>query len=253
MNIANTAKVEAGLGSHSIYSIEPMTYGGQTFLTPARLNTALTIAEKQARGLPTDVNYVYGSIPLTKISFEIDNGYVMKVIAGANQGGVVGDYYRFLGGTAQIVPHLENFSDGARWQQLSQPEIDALPTGNVPYYDSDVTVRFGNALQNKFFVVKHAELELPTLSVRNVGNMLLAQREKVLSWIADHVGNAEALARYEAQLLTIDAKLEDLGLTEDITVGGVTRRLVKQSLDQLFLDIPALTAAPVPCTSKLMV
>ncbi len=165
------------------------------------------------------MNYVFAAVPVNNIAFAIGRNYVVRVVAGANQGGVVGSHYRFLSGDQDIVPHAENYANAARWQLLSQAEVDALPTGNAPVYDSDVTIRFANALQNKFFIVKHADTALPTLTLRNVGNMLLAQRQQILEWIASHAGNAEAIARYDAQLLTIDAKLEELGLTENITVG----------------------------------
>ncbi len=244
VNIANTARVEGGVGGQAIYSIEPVSWGGNQLLDVNRINTPLTVSEKAQRSLPANGNYVYASLPLANIGFEFSRGYVMKVISGANQGGTVNAHYRFLGSNEQLVPQLENYSDASRWQQLNQSEVDALPTGNTPFYDSDVTIRFTNALQNKFYVVKHADLPGPTLSVRNLGNLLLAERARTLQWIQEHAGNAEAIARYEGKLLAIDAKLADIGLTEDFTVAGITHRLVLQNLDQLFLDIPGLTASP---------
>ncbi len=58
----------------------------------------------------------------------------------------------------------------------------------------------------------------PKVSYVNVGNILLEQREQILSWIISHAGDTEALARYQAQLDQLDRTLEELGLTEYFTV-----------------------------------
>ena len=71
-----------------------------------------------------------------------------------------------------------------------------------------------NALNGKFYVIKPVEIDAPTLTYKNIGNVLLEQRNKVLAWIASHSSNADAVARYQVQLDLIDQALADLGLTE---------------------------------------
>ncbi|UUZ48832.1 hypothetical protein LP420_40290 [Massilia sp. B-10] len=113
-------------------------------------------------------------------------------------------------------------------------------------YNSDATSTISNALNGKFYVIRAVEMESPTLVYKNLGNVLLDQREKVLSWIASHANNAEAVARYQVQLELINEALVELGLVEadaDLTTPGL-QPMVKRELDILFIQLPNVYAAP---------
>ncbi len=229
INIGNSVRVEAGAGSNLTYTIQPMTFSGATFLTPDRLNTSLTAAEKTSRQLPQNVNFVFAPLSVSDIRFTVQPGYVMHLVNGAFASGIANGYYKFLPSTTDIVPHLESYADTSRWKALTQSEIDGLTASDSPVYESDVTKSFAIGLTGKYFIVKPADTPLPTLSLRNIGNLLLNQRDQIISWMAEHAGDAEAIARYEAQLIAIDAQLEDLGLLDAIRVNG--KRIVKKNLD----------------------
>ncbi|MEQ1829221.1 MAG: hypothetical protein ABL921_24875, partial [Pirellula sp.] len=242
VNIDNSAKVEAGAGSNMTYTIRPMRFEGATELTVDRLNTPLTPAEKTSRQLPQDVDFVFAPLTVGNITFTVETGYVIHLVNGAYAGGEANAYYKFLPGTSQIVPHLENYTNTSRWQKLTQSEMDGLSASDSPVYASDISQSFLAGLTGKYYIVKPSSTPLPTLSLRNIGNQLLNHRENVIGWMASHSGNAEAIARYEAQLLAIDAELEDLGLLDSIRVNS--RRIVKKELDVLFIDLPRLNASP---------
>ncbi len=248
INIANTAKVEAGVGSTSIIQVRPVTFAGTPRLDPARLGTPLSVAEKQSLGIPVDMSYVYGTLSVDQIAFEIRSGHVMKLVS-PTQGGVVGHYYKFLPQTTQtaesIIPHLEDFSNPGRWQDLgilTPQQIADLEAQAKPVYDSNVTLTFGAALNNKFYVVKPAEFESPRLLYRNVGNLLLEQRQRILGWIESHAGDSEAIARYQVQLELLDGTLNELGLLTPTGVNGVVA--VKKELDTIFLNMPSIISSP---------
>ena len=242
IDIGLASKVEAGAGSNLTYTIHPMRYDATINLTPDRLNTSLTASEKTSRQLPQDVNFVFAPLNVGEIGFTVQAGYVMHLVNNAFSNGDADAYYRFLPSSEDIVPHLERYADSSRWQRLSQSEIDGLPASDSPVYESDVTRSFSAGLTGKYFIVKPADTPLPSLALRNIGNLLLNQRDDIVGWMADHAGNAEAIARYEAQLIAIDAQLEELGLLDSIRVDG--RKIVKKNLDVLFIDLPALSAAP---------
>jgi hypothetical protein len=63
----------------------------------------------------------------------------------------------------------------------------------------------------------------------------------IISWIASHGGNAEAVARYQVQLEVIDDTLRDLGLLD--ATGNPNVSAVKKELDVLFVNLPNITAA----------
>ena len=100
-------------------------------------------------------------------------------------------------------------------------------------------------LENKFYVIKPEGMDAPVLSYRNLGNLLLEQREQILSWIASHATNAEAVARYQIQLELLDETLNQLGLiTQVADQNGDLRPQVKRELDALFLEMPNVYATP---------
>ncbi len=113
-------------------------------------------------------------------------------------------------------------------------------------YRSDLCRSFRESLKDKFYVIKPTTLALPSLSLQNMGNLLAEQRDRVLGWIASHSSNAEAVARYQAELELLNATLTELGLLETVTdpATGQTVTLVRKELDALFLDLPDIYSAP---------
>jgi Ca2+-binding RTX toxin-like protein len=144
--------------------------------------------------------------------------------------------YEYLGASvANVDLSTENFGDIEKWGELA-PTI----------YKSDVAVSFKASLENKFYVVKPTRLETPTMSLENVGSLLLAQRERILGWIANHGTNAEAIARYEIQLAVVEETLTELGLMDTFVDPdtGETAQVANEGLDVLFIELPDIYAAP---------
>ncbi len=147
-----------------------------------------------------------------------------------------GEIYRYLGGNRSNVNlTLEDYTDVQKWGQIG-PDI----------YRSDVTIDSQEVLQNKFYAIKPTRMDTPTLSLQNVGDLLLAQRKKILDWIANHSSNAEAVARYEIELAVLEETLAELGLMDVIqdSQTGETARVANEGLDVLFVELPDIYAAP---------
>ena len=260
VTIAPTASVEAGLNSSAEVLIRPVTDGGVQVFDPSRFNTALTTAEKTALGIPADARYVYGELDLTQVSFNVTTGMVIQVVAGANGGGVVGAYYQFKPkATADVILEAEDFSNTNRWEMLTTTARAADPTTNTParptiadveasngFYASDVTKAFATSLAGQFYVVKPATLAAPTVTYRNLGRLLLDQRDKILSWIVSHDSDAEAVARYQVQLSLLDETLGDLGLLETVNDpnSSAAVQLVRKDLDILIINLPDIYSSP---------
>ncbi len=111
-------------------------------------------------------------------------------------------------------------------------------------YASDFTKSFEQSLAGKFYLIKNPNLPSPTLSYRNVGNLLVQQRNQIMSWMRAHANNVDAVARYEVQLQQINQTLNDLGLIEQTVINGQTQTIVREELDALFIDMPGVFAAP---------
>jgi hypothetical protein len=143
--------------------------------------------------------------------------------------------YVYTGDTGDIDLSAEDYEDIDRWIVVA-PAI----------YRSDTTQALKTELKDKFYVIKPVELEAPTLSYANVTNLLFAQRETILSWITSHDTNAEAIARYQAQLASLDETLAELGLFEEGVneETGESVKIVRKELDMLFLEMPDIYAAP---------
>jgi hypothetical protein len=233
--IASTAKVEAGIANQSVVRLLPRFIGGLEQLPAAKLGTVILADEKTALGLSQDIEYVYGRLNLDAIPFNLSTGTVVQVVAGANAGGTANHYYRWKAVSSFTVPVVlenENYSDTTRWEALgATAPVDPV---NVTAYRSDVTLGLRTALLDKFYVIKPKDMDAPSFVYKNLGNVLLEQRDKVLGWIASHGSNAEAVARYQVQLELIDDALSDLGLLS--TVNGA--RLVKRELDIIFVELP---------------
>gem|GEM_PF-5747045 len=179
VNIADTSRIVGGAGSNVTYKILPFKIGTQTFLTLDRLNTPLTLSEKIALQLPAEADFVYAPLASSSISMPIQRGYIFHLVADASGGGTTGGYYRYVGEPTSIVVESTNFSSSL-WQQLSQAEIDALPTSEFPVYESDITKNFALNIQTKFYIVKPADAPQPNLSLRNVGNLILKQYDDLI-------------------------------------------------------------------------
>ncbi|NNU43172.1 beta strand repeat-containing protein [Ramlibacter montanisoli] len=223
VNVATTAKIEAGINNQSVLQIKPVS------LLPSGINIGdpLDAATRTALGLDADIPYHYAALDLATIPFAINTGTVIKVVAGANAGGTVGNFYQFIPVSQfsqEVVLEQENFANTARWRPLG-PTLEqgdalandgtAMLLANVVVYDSNITSRIRTAVEGEFFVIKPVELDAPQLIYKNLGNVLLEQRDKVMGWIASHSSNPEAVARYQVQLELIDEALAELGLLED--------------------------------------
>ncbi|QOV24150.1 beta strand repeat-containing protein [Anabaenopsis elenkinii] len=248
VNISNDVLIEAGINNKSTVQIKPVTVGGVQQLNPARLDTKLnrqgiannqlTDAEKSDLGLDAETKYEYKALNLDSLSLSIYTGTLVRVIRGANSGGRVGHYYRYIPITDPapdaVMLEKENYGDTQRWEHLGTSPVLTDKT----VYDSDTTVKFKNSLQNKFYVVKPTELDDVTLTYASLGNLLIEQRNQVLDWMGSHGTDPEAIARYEVQLAAIDQAIADSGLIDPET------GFVKEQLDLLFVNLPNIYAAP---------
>jgi hypothetical protein len=236
VKVEETALVEAGLNNMTVVRILPVKVNGDVRddLLPnngrnildrlssssdvPRVGRRLSDAELAAIDppLPAGLKYEYAYLPVENIAFTVSPGTIVQVIQGANGGGIVGDYYeaRATGasGSRSVFLEKEDFSKTSRWKHLGSEVPEGLSFR--PIYPSDVTASFKAGLVGKFFLIKPVEMAAPAVSYVNVGNLLLEQREQVVTWISNHTGDIEALARYEVQLAAIDDSLAELGLTQ---------------------------------------
>ncbi|TWU31778.1 dockerin type I domain-containing protein [Novipirellula artificiosorum] len=144
--------------------------------------------------------------------------------------------FQFVGADGTTVDFgNETFEDPTQWIQL----VPAI-------YRSDMARAYVNVLKNKFYVVKPTKLDPPTMSLQDMGGLLVAQRARILDWITNHSSNAEAVARYQIQLELVDRTLMELGLMEIIVDPdtGEAIQIVNEGLDVLFVDLPDIYAAP---------
>jgi len=184
--------------------------------------------------------------------------------------GRIGDVYEYVGITPLVSPNFgtQDYSDTTLWGRAATPSLNFLPEAEdysntarwynlgaaltqeqqdeLTVYTSDVTQAFKTALNGKFYVIKPVELEMPTLSYVNVGNLLFEQRQMILDWLVSHSTDAEAVARYQVRLQLLDDTLKELGLMEEGVneVTGEAVIIVKKELDMLFVDLPEVYAAP---------
>ena len=241
VNIGSSANVEAGINNQAMVMIKPLGS-----LSPARLGKTLTAAEKadpnivgQNAQLSAGLDYEFAELSLTNIPFTVSTGTVIRDV-------VSGNHYRYrpiTSGGDNIILQIENFSNSGTWQNLGR-SLTAQQEEELTVYSSTITDSLSSPLAGKFYVIKPTEMDLPTFSYANLGNLLLEQREKVISWIANHRGNVEALARYQVQLDEIDKTLREFGLLTTETVGGEQVNVVQKELDLLFLELPNIYASP---------
>jgi hypothetical protein len=216
--------------------IQPLMQGTTEILDESRLGTLLSDAEKDTLDVPREMAYEYARLNLDAIPFSMSNGMAIHLVPGAFGSGVSGNYYEYVGEDGVAIDlGNEDFTNTSRW--INRGPSDAVLDNDITIYDSNVTDTIRNALLDKFFVIKPVELEAPSFTYQNLGNLLLEQRDKVIDWIISHGTNAEAVARYQVQLELINEALESLGLLEP---GG----MVQRSLDVLFVELPDIYANP---------
>ena len=137
-----------------------------------------------------------------------------------------GDWYR--ANSDATISVGESFG-GSGWTQLTAMK-------------SDRGQQFAFQLNGKFYVVKPIDMAMPTLVYANVANQLFSDRAKIVGWMESHAGNAEAIARYQALLEQIDAKLLKMGLAVQTgNTGGVVAP--RAQFDMLFLRLPTVQAS----------
>ncbi|MBN2437042.1 MAG: hypothetical protein JXL20_00400, partial [Deltaproteobacteria bacterium] len=145
------------------------------------------------------------------------------------------ELYRYLGeNVVEIDLYAADYDDVDQWGRLG-PNI----------YRSDATLSFQETLKNKFYVIKPTRVEAPTLSLQNVGAILLAQRREILDWMANHSSNPEAVARYEIALELVEETLAELGLIDIVEdQSGEMVKVANEGLDVLFVEVPDIYASP---------
>ena len=289
--------LEAGINNRSVVHILPVTLNGETRLSTDRIGTILTSQEKADLGIGEDLQYEYAALNLENITVSIAPGDVVKdvetgdyyrytgpfdyesadtvsrlrqgdrVKAGAGATGANrGEVYAYIGSNSIAAVNLasQDYSDGTRWVQVTDPDVDLdltdqdyMDTGlweqllpseiseDMAFVESDATLSLQGNLEGKFYVIKPISLEDVTLSVKNVGSMLLEQRDLILSWMVNHAADTEAVARYAVQLSVLDQTLSELGVFETVDLGGGnTMTVVNRNLDALFVQLPDIYAAP---------
>ena len=135
-------------------------------------------------------------------------------------------YYQMLLSDHTFDSGSEVFDSTNGWRELS-------------VIDSDAGLSYANQLSDDFYVVKPTDVGMPTLRLSNAGGELLADRQRVLGWIANHQGNTEALARYQSLLDEINRELESQGYLK--VVNGI--EVVQSGGDQLVLELPEIEAS----------
>src|SRR5262245_18226924 len=125
---------------------------------------------------------------LSTIPFSNSTGTVIHAVAGSMGGGTAGNYYQYILITAfvtEVVLENENFADSSRWPNLGTDSNGAVNSNGQPLnpaditvYDSDVAATLRNALKDKYYAIQPTELAAPTLVYKNLGNVLLEQRDK---------------------------------------------------------------------------
>ncbi|MEL7334319.1 MAG: hypothetical protein AAFN12_18880, partial [Cyanobacteria bacterium J06560_2] len=150
--------------------------------------------------------------------------------------------------TLNVVLDAENFSLAERWTPLTSTAVAANEATGTPlrpsiaeviasndFVASNVAQALKATLQGQIYIIKPVELETPTLSVENLGQLLLEQRDNIIKLLANHSSDPEAIARYQVQLGQIEESLTKLGLSSPDGFG---------SADTLIVNLPDIYAAP---------
>ncbi|MBF0462627.1 MAG: hypothetical protein HQL87_14685, partial [Magnetococcales bacterium] len=162
----------------------------------------------------------------TAVTVLADTG-VVNAVKSTTRVSHDGNVYLYMGDNKSLDLSTQTYDQKDNWTELA-------------VYNSDIGSSFAAQLQGKLYVIKQQDVALPTLVYANIGNKLFEQREQVEGWITSQSSNAEAVARYQAELDTINQTLTDLGLGQSIN--GQT--LVQASFDAFFVNLPNLYASP---------
>jgi hypothetical protein len=266
VNVLDGSTLEAGLNSSSVMILRPVVdegAGGLGTFDTNKYGQELTVTEKAALEtqfngsfeLPDDVAYVYAEPDLDTFTYTVFQGTIVQVVAGANGGGEIDEFYQFKGDTESVLLENENYANTNRWEKITDTARAEDEANNIParpakseltsddYVASNIATDLAATLANQLYVIKPKDLDSPTLSIQDIGALLLQQRETIIRWMTNHSTNAEAVARYQVQLDELDETLQELGLLEEITINGVSTNIPK-SLDAIFVDLPSIYAAP---------
>ncbi len=255
VNVANTASITAGVYNQSVLFIGSAVIDD---IDPSRL--ALTdeslaggsndpglfddddyaFASTKDLTLDPTIPYHFAPLKIDEIALDISIG---TIVQAKPQSYLLGDdnvYYRYYPLDARgrlrtdvtsssLVLQKQDYTDTRNWQRIGLTLPSGFNQDNAPpVYTSDFTKSFEASLAGKFYLIKNPNLPSPTLSYRNVGNLLVQQRNQIMSWIKSHANNLEAVARYEAQLQQINNTLNDLGLIEQTVINGQLQTVVRE-------------------------
>ncbi|MEQ1825678.1 MAG: right-handed parallel beta-helix repeat-containing protein [Pirellula sp.] len=257
VNIANTAKLSAGVASTSVVQIVPTVFDGSPHIIGGQqvaIGSQLSIGAKAALSIPTNMDYHYAAMDLEGVNIDFYTGFVVKAIANSAPGAIAGRYYQFKPQTTEgpqsIVLHQENYADSSRWRDLgvlSPSQINDIEGLGLLIYDSNTLESYAAQLVGKFAVVKQVDMESAKLVYRNIGNLLFEQRQQLLTWISEHSGEPEAIARYQVQLEEVENLMKELGLAEVLTSSnppGQQTLTFNKELDTLFVEVPSIVSSP---------
>ncbi|MDA7878479.1 hypothetical protein N9B39_02885, partial [bacterium] len=243
VSISDAATVTAGRVNQTFYRIGSINldeYGDADMVS-------LDESELTALNLPATVDYERQYLTFDKMLFPVGAATVIQYDSDVSSGGGVSNYYYQLsdsyltsiaGDEIEVDLLTEDFTDTSRWESYSSdPSID---DEDLSVYTSGITSALANDLDKQFYVLKPTDAAMPTTSYRNYGIQIIDALDEVNSWLANHSGNDEAVARYESQKAYLEGLLDDLGLGE--TEDGVT--LYPASLDLIQFIVPDLYAAP---------
>ena len=244
VTIGSSAVLKAGVNASSVVLIRPVTdrasSGGLPNLPVDRIGTKLTATDKadlanDGFALPATVDYSYGELDLSKTSYTVTTGTVVEAVAGAFGKGTAGQKYEYVPtASASIQLDKEDYTNTARWKPVATADADTL-------VQSDSGLALQSRLNNKFYVIRPSDMPSPTLSLEDFGQLLIQQRDTIISWIASHSTDAEAVARYQIQLEQLEETMRELGLLSDETLFDET---VAESFDSIFVNLPKINASP---------
>ncbi len=171
----------------------------------------------------------------TKISPHIDLGATTEGIVTTQSGDLLrardGRWFERVGPTAEVDTGSLTLDTENGWAELE-------------YMTSDAGRRMAADISNDFYVIKPADVAMPSLIYENLTSGLVADRLAVQDWITNHSGNTELVARYTELLTQIDRQLENLGLAErQFTDSGDEVVVITKSVERFVLDLPTIEAS----------
>ncbi len=141
--------------------------------------------------------------------------------------------YKNVSGASHTVVAGENFDTAS----VGGLGVDPIWEYVGEVYASNVTDSLAADLSGKFYVIKPVELEAPVITYVNLGGLLVKQLKTVDGWIANHAGDNEAIARYEAQRTDILLTMTELGM-----IDGASSQPIRE-LDTIIFDLPDIISS----------